>query len=137
MSIQKRKRVQTVIEGASMTQQQFKNLCDINQIMKKYENTGMVTHLNSRQGTYGDFSQVKNFQENLNMVMHAQAAFDSLPAAIRKKFANDPSQLLEFVQDDSNYDEAVKLGLVLPKPDSQSAPNDDETTITQDPLPQA
>ena len=127
--ISKRKRVQTFNDEPSMTQQQFKSQCDINQIIKKFEKTGLVTHLNHSQGQYGDFSKISNFQENLNMVMQAQMAFDALPAAVRKRFANDPSQLLDFIQDDSNYDEALKLGLVSQK---ESAPNDDKTTITQD-----
>lgn len=136
MSILKRKRVQTEIEGESMTQQQFKNQCDINQILKKFEKTGMITHLNNYQGNYGDFSKVQNFKQNLDMVMSAQVAFDSLPAAIRKRFGNDPSQLIDFVGNNENYDEALKLGLISPKP-SNAAPNDEQTTITQASLPQA
>jgi len=112
MSIQKRKRVQTTIQGPSMTQQQFKNQCDINQIIKKYEKTGMITHLNNNQGNYADFTNIKDFQTNLNMVINAQSSFDALPSEIRKRFGNNPSNLIDFVQNNSNYEEAVKLGLV-------------------------
>lgn len=132
MSNSKRKRVTYQDDQPSMTQQQFKNQCDINQILKKFEKTGMVTHVRNNQGAYGDFSTIKNFQDNLNLVINAQNAFDSLPAQIRKRFSNNPSLLLEFVQDDSNYNEALKLGLVQPKPEiQQPAPNDDKTTNTQ------
>jgi len=132
MSIQKRKRVQYFDNTPSMTQQQFKNQCDVNQILKKFEKTGMISHTNNSQGTYADFSTVKNFHENLNMVLNAQSAFDSLPASIRKRFSNNPTSLLEFVSDDSNYDEALSLGLIQQKPEnSLAAPNDDKTTITQ------
>lgn len=137
MTISKRKRVQTQTSGPSMTQQQFKSQCDINHIMKKFEQTGILPQ-GSRQGSSGDFSNIHNFQTNLNMVIQAQNAFDSLPAELRKRFGNDPSLLLEFVHNDSNYDEAVKLGLVPKKPDPiVAAPNDDKTTITQATPPQA
>lgn len=132
MSNSKRQRVQTVNNEPSMTQQQFKNQCDINLIIKKFEKTGMVTHLSGKSGQYGDFSSIKDFQSNLNSVISAQNAFDSLPAAIRKRFGNDPAQLIDFVHNDANYEEAEKLGLVPKKPDSASAPNDDQTTITQE-----
>jgi len=131
MSIQKRKRVQTTIEGSSMTQQQFKSQCDINQIIKKYEKTGMLSHINPNAGNYGDFTNLKNFSENLNMVISAQNAFDALPSEIRKRFGNDPINLINFVEDNSNYEEAIKLGLVGKKSVPQAAPNDDKTTITQ------
>jgi len=132
MSIQKRKRVQTTIEGASMTQQQFKSQCDINQIIKKYEKTGMISHINPNAGNYGDFSQIKNFSENLNMVISAQNSFDALPSEVRKRFGNNPTNLIDFVQNDSNYDEAIKLGLVKPKP-TITPPPSNPSSLTPDP----
>jgi len=36
----------------------------------------------------------------------------SLPSKIRDRFGNDPSQLLSFLADSSNKDEAISLGLV-------------------------
>ena len=67
--ISKRKRVHTFNDEPPMPQKQFKSQCDINKIIKKFEKTGLVTHLNHSQGQYGDFSKISNFQENLNMVM--------------------------------------------------------------------
>jgi len=136
MSHPKRKRVTYQDDKPSMTQQHFKNQCDINQILKKFEKTGMITHVRSNQGAYGDFATSKNFQENLNQVLNAQNAFDALPAAIRKRFSNNPLLLIEFVQNDENYNEALALGLVNKKPDPKPAPNDDKTTITQGSQPQ-
>jgi len=95
----------------SMTQQQFKDECDVNHIMKKYITTGEIHHLNRKQGVYADMSEIKDYQGMLHTVMEAQEAFQSLPADVREKFKNDPSKLIEFVQDPKNYDEGVKLGL--------------------------
>lgn len=131
MSLQKRKRIQTFNTEPTMTQQQFKSQCDINQIIKKFEKTGMISHLNNNAGNYGDFSTIQNFQQNLNMVLSAQSSFDALPPEVRKRFGNNPSNLIDFVQNESNYEEAVKLGLVQKKPDPAPTQNDDKTTITQ------
>jgi len=37
--------------------------------------------------------------------------FNDLPSSIRSRFGNDPAAFLDFVQDENNADEMVKLGL--------------------------
>lgn len=101
----------TVNDEPSMTQQQFKDDCDINNIMRKYANTGEFTHLSKRPGVFADMTSVTDYQDMLHKVHAAQAAFSELPAATRVRFENDPANLIAFLQDDKNYDEAVKLGL--------------------------
>lgn len=101
----------------SMTKQSFVDDCDINTIMRRYEATGAFPdHMNQRagRGQFGDFSAVADFQSALNTVIEAEAMFADLPARVRDRFGNDPEQLLRFVQDDKNRDEAIELGLVPP-----------------------
>jgi phage internal scaffolding protein len=129
----KRIRVTYKSDLPSKTQQHFKEQCDVNLILKKYEKTGMITHTKQNQGSYGDFSQYNDFQTNLNIVKDALDSFDALPSEIRKRFANNPTKLLEFIHDDSNRDEAEKLGLVAKREQPQAAQNDDKTTTTQAP----
>lgn len=107
-----RKRVQFKTEGETMTKQSFKDECDINNILKKYNRTQLLTHVNKIQGSYGDFSGVQDYQTSLNQVIHAQDAFNGLPSDLRKRFLNDPINFIEFVNDPSNYAEAAKLGLL-------------------------
>lgn len=102
-------------EGESMTQQQFQAECDINNIMVKYRKTGLLTHVNKVQGNYGDFESVEDYQTMLGKVMHAEATFMDLPSEIRAKFGNDPAQLIGYLTDEKNYDEAVSYGLIIPK----------------------
>lgn len=104
-------------ENEALTQQQFKDECDINNIMKRYSATGVLTHLNGREPEFGDFTSPVDFQAGLNTVIEAQAMFADLPSAMRERFANDPLKLLEFLADEKNRDEAVELGLVkAPEP---------------------
>ena len=98
-------------ERASKTEQHHKSLCDINNIIKQYDKTGLITHVNKAIAQYGDFTEVNEYQESLNLVMEAQEAFNALPAAIRARFENDPGQFLEFATNPANADEMVELGL--------------------------
>jgi len=109
-----RVRVQTINSEKTQTQQQFAQECDINFIMDKYIKTGEFTHATQKKGTYGDFSEISDYHSMLNTVIYAQEAFALLPATIRARFRNDPGELLNFINDDSNYDEALKLGLLNP-----------------------
>lgn len=109
-------KVQTVNQSPTKTQQQFKDQCDVNHIMKKYAKTGEITHLNIKKGQYLDMSDIPSYDDALNIVIKAQKAFDELPSGARKRFNNNPAEMLSFLQDEKNTDEAIKLGLKDPKP---------------------
>lgn len=110
-----RVRVKTINAEPTKTQQQFKDECDINNIMKRYASTGEFLHLTKKKGVYGDFSQIDDYQGMLDKVQQAQEAFMTLPADVRTRFQNDPGSLISFLQDEKNHDEGVKLGLINPK----------------------
>jgi phage internal scaffolding protein len=104
-------RVAKVPMGDSMTQQNFKKECDVNEILKKYQKTGLITHLNERQGAYENFVGYDDYHTSMNAVIEARDAFLDLPAHIRKRFGNDPAEFLEFVNQPGNMDEMIELGL--------------------------
>ena len=99
--------------GESMTQQQFKAECDVNNILAKYKRTGMLSHIQKHQGNFGDFSSIEDYQSSLGKLMQAQQSFESLPSELRAKFENDPAQLISFLSDKKNDAEAIKLGLKI------------------------
>ena len=39
----------------------------------------------------------------------------ALPSDVRSRFGNNPAELLDFLNDNSNYDEAIRLGLIHAK----------------------
>lgn len=126
-------RVITINDEPSMTQQQYKDECDINNIMKKYQSTGEFRHLTAKQGQYADFSDIMDYQDMLHTIQYADEAFAALPAEVRLRFKNDPGSLITFLQDDKNYDEGVKLGLLEPKPIQQNPkPNDEQNPKPND-----
>jgi phage internal scaffolding protein len=97
--------------GPGLAQQHFKDECDVNRILSKYQKTGLIDHVNRFQGDYADLSAVPDFQESLNAVIDAQEAFMTLPSSIRKQFDNDPVAFLDFVHNPDNKDEMIKMGL--------------------------
>ena len=66
---------------------------------------------NYNHGEYRDVDGI-DYQESMQMVASANSMFEELPSALRKRFQNDPAQLLSFVHDDANVVEAHKLGLL-------------------------
>lgn len=118
----------------SLTKQAFKDEVDFNNVLRKYDKTGLITHVNNARAHYGDYTEVNEYQESLNMVLKAQADFDALPGDVRKRFANDPGNFIEFVTNPDNLDEMRDLGLADPdEPDPQPI----QVVVTNPPEPPA
>ncbi|WNK14677.1 MAG: internal scaffolding protein [Microvirus sp.] len=98
----------------SMTQQSFAAECDINTIVRMFGVTGELPS-GVRMPTYGDFSGVFDFHSAVNAISAARESFDQMPAEVRYRFHNDPAEFVDFCSAEANRDEAIKLGLVLPR----------------------
>lgn len=98
-------------EEPSLAQQHFKDECDINNILRQFNVTGLLPE-SPISPRYGDFTGISDYHTALNRVIAAQDEFDGLPAQIRARFENDPAQLIEFLEDENNRSEAEELGLV-------------------------
>jgi phage internal scaffolding protein len=99
----------------TMTVQYELENCDINNIMAKYEKTGIIEHCRDHQGQYGDFSEIIDYQATLQLVQDAHDMFLTLPAKVRKKFDNDPGKFLQYADDPANLAEMREMGLVPPE----------------------
>ena len=109
--------VRVYFPNPSQAKQSFKDECDINKIMAKYQKTGLIEHTKNVQGSYGDFTGMDDYHASINQVMAAQQAFMALPSTIRARFENDPAQFLSFMDDEDNMTEAAELGLIPSKPE--------------------
>ena len=99
----------------SMTQQHFKDECDINSIISRYENTGSYYEpgvVPTRKAAFDDFSAVPDFMDAQNFIIEAGERFNELSSRIRRRFDNNPAKLLEFLSNPDNTDEAISLGIV-------------------------
>lgn len=103
-------------DDPSLAQQQFRDECDINTIVKRFGLTGELPG-DFEMPQSGDFTGITNFQEAMNAVRNAEEMFMLVPADVRSRFANDAGRFVEFFNDASNRDEAMKLGLLQPPPE--------------------
>ena len=115
-------------EDVTPTQQHFKDECDINNILRQFNITGLLPEapLSPR---YGDFTGIGDYHSALKQVIAAEDEFMRLPAQIRSRFENDPAKLIDFLEKSENKDEAIKLGLVNPVVLPQVAEEPQEKTV--------
>lgn len=109
--------------GPSMTRQEFAEECDINSIMKRYENTGASINGLTRHPAfppmYVDFTAMpSSLMEYQQFMSDAAASFMTLPASVRKTFDNDPIAFCDFASDPANLDQmrAWDLAPAAPAP---------------------
>lgn len=110
----------------TMTQQQFKDECDINQILQKFVETGFLDTIGP--GVFADISDTLDYQSSLNFIKQADEMFAALPSGIRERFHNNPAEYMDFVHDPSNLAEGQELGIfvkdtsIIQKTDTQTPP---------------
>ena len=109
------------IGGESLAKQSMAKECDINRIVPRAQQDGIIDHVNTLRGSYGDFSGVEDYQTHLNLVMAAEAAFMELPSALRSRCGNNTVGFMEFMENPENLEEQIKFGLVekTPAPEKQ------------------
>lgn len=103
-------------EEETLAQQQFAEESDINTIVRRFGLTGEIPE-NFKMPVSGDFTNIPSFEEAQNMIRAAQEAFDQVPAHIRARFDNNPQKLMNFLDNEENKAEALKLGLIQHPPE--------------------
>lgn len=95
-----------------ITKQSHKAECDINNILKQYQRTGIITHVQNARPTYEDLPSNIDFQQAMNTVLEAERAFLALPGKVRAHFDNDPERFLAAFYDPNQLDTLRGFGLV-------------------------
>lgn len=106
------KRILTVNQEPSKTDQQWKEDCDVNNIIRKFLKTGQINHLNHKQGSYADVSEIPDLLEATMQIQQASDLFSDLPSQVRKRFNNSPLDMIDFLKNPENFEEAQELGLL-------------------------
>lgn len=105
---------------------------EINAVVARSLKSGdPINHVSKIQPMYGDFTDSHTYGDSLNRIAEIQKTFSTLPAELRNKFNNDPSQLITFLKDQTKRDEAIKLGLVAKPP--KTTTNDEPAAPTPPP----
>lgn len=75
----------------ALTQQQFKDECDINRIVKNAQRGIPPKYINRATPHYGDVSRFPDITEAYNIVQKAEESFMELPAQLRLELGNNPA----------------------------------------------
>lgn len=134
-------KVKLVCEDPTRTDQSQAEECDVNNILKKFQRTGVLPGVNVKS-VFADVSESIDYHTAMNTLRQAEEQFMSLNAQTRKRFNNDPAEFMEFVHGPENAEELVKLGLVTRTPESDTdrligAINASKTPSPADPDPAA
>lgn len=105
-----------------MTKQSFKAECDINNILRQYSKTGVITHVQSSRPTYGDLPDSIDYQQSMNTLLQADAAFAGLPASVRSRFGNDPAAFLAALTDPTQRTYLTEVGVFRPADPASAVP---------------
>lgn len=110
-----------VCEMPTRTQQQFKDECEISEILKAHNLGSFIgaSGMDGRAPLYADVSSIPDFHESQNHVARATEYFESLPSGVRSQFDNNLQVFLTALNDPANRNALQELG-VLVKPTSES-----------------
>jgi len=116
MFYRQHKRVTLDTGNKLITKQSHKDECDIHRILKQYQRTGIITHVQAARPTYTDLPSHIDLQESLNTIMQADEAFNALPSKVRDHFNNDPMTFLFAFQDEAQAEALRGFGLLRATP---------------------
>lgn len=108
----------TINEEPTKTEQHHKDDVDINVMMERLGVTNKddipVVPIDM-VNTY-DFTEVVDLQEALNRINRAKELFAQMPARIRSRFDNDPAKMYDYLGNEENHEEAIRLGILKNEP---------------------
>lgn len=114
----KRNRVRVAPNGATLTEQRWKEKQSIQSMVKRYlaGDTSVV-----RKASFADVSELPdNMHEFLNKQFDAVQAFDALDDSVKSRFPT-PSALLNALQDDASHDLLRDVGILAKPPEEPKA----------------
>lgn len=114
-----------VFEEPSLTDQSQYKDTDINNIVRKYQVTGLLDSPGAvpfETLQYGDATLLPDYQTALDLVNSVESEFSSLPSEVREKFGHDPMQLLEALQDPTKQQMLQDIGLISKPADPTLVP---------------
>jgi len=118
-------KVTTINTMPTMTKQALAEQLDVNNIIKRYNKTGILPQAQAFEAQYGEFNSY-DLREAIEKVDKAAALFEAVPSQIRATFDNDAGAFIDYATNPANIQQMAKWGLAnmpLPetKPDEKKA----------------
>lgn len=112
----------------TLAEQHTAHLSDINYLIEKFKPDELQAYIQARtqhrtEILGHDFSREPNLQESKNIIYESKKAYSELPEEITNQFSNH-LEFLKFIDNPSNAEKMVKLGLLKPKQIQQITGNE-------------
>jgi len=101
------------------TKQSFRDETDINQILKRAQKSGTISHISKYEARYGDFTGFDFFAAQLKLSQGAEI-FAELPVELRREFNQSPAEFFNYVNDPANEGRVAELLPALAEPGRQN-----------------
>lgn len=125
---EQRLRIQIDCSQPQLTDQSYKNSCDINNIMTQYAKTGMLPNITSKTPQFVDNTLIPDLNTAFELVNSAIEGFNQLPPTIRRLMDNNPANLESFISNRDNAEILVKHGILIPKENLDSTDKQEPTS---------
>ena len=98
----------------SLTQQQFKDECEIESLLKAHNLSQVMGIVNNhgQNPIFADVSDIPDFAESQNHISLAREYFESLPSSVRSHFDNSLPQFLASLNNPDAREALVSLGIL-------------------------
>jgi len=119
------------------TKQEFKEECDINNILAKFRRTGRITHIREHGARYGD-AKLTSYEDAMLTVAGANTLWEDLPSDLRNEFGGIKKFLAW--QEKASIDEIrEKFGEAPPSPpaETEASETPSDGPVAVEPAPPA
>lgn len=108
-----RPRVRTSFEGSpSLTVQSDAPKADIQQILKQFDQVGIIENLNNAEAVFADISEFTDFADAMRHAKMAEGEFMKLPSKVREIFGHSVENWLDTAHDPEKRNALVEAGII-------------------------
>lgn len=97
-----RRRFQQDFSKGGRTKQAFRDECNINNVVNRYQQTGVLPVTNSLEPQYGDAPNL-DLKESLDLVYAAREEFNNLTNEQKQAFNNDENLYFEYLANPEKF----------------------------------
>ncbi len=91
--------------------QSMKDECDVNLIVARFAETGLIDHLADGIPAFVDVSELGDYRSIIEQVRKVDEYFAGLPAGVRGEFGNDAARFMDYLESGASAEDLQKLGL--------------------------
>ncbi len=93
--------------------QSFKEECDVNLVVSRFAETGLLTHVAAGVPQFVDASALGDYRTIIEQVRKVEEYFEGLPALVRSEFDNDAARFMDFLESGASAKDLEDLGIAI------------------------